>query len=344
MIKAFVRDGTHMAERSVDAASLPKDALWFDLVEPTREEEIAVETLVGAEIPTREDMGEIEVTSRLYSMDDADYMTLVLPYETAKGRRAFAPVTFIIASERLVTVRYSDPKSFPAFASKICRPHADHHRVVTSEGLTAAGNGQAKPPSTGRVIFVGLLETIVDRLADLLEGVAADLDGISRDIFSSSDQRPIATAAFKALLQRIGKAGELISHLRESLASIDRMLPFFQLTLDAGGTAKTARPRLKAISGDVQSLNDFVSFLSNKTSFLLDTTVGMISIEQNGIIKIFSVVSVGFMPPTLVASIYGMNFVNMPELGWRFGYPMAIALMVLSAVGPLLFFRLKRWL
>ncbi|RZI59541.1 MAG: magnesium transporter, partial [Zymomonas sp.] len=101
---------------------------------------------------------------------------------------------------------------------------------------------------------------------------------------------------------------------------------------------------VKAMSRDITSLNDFVAFLSNKTTFLLDTTVGMISIEQNAIIKIFSVAAVGFMPPTLVASIYGMNFKIMPELDWQFGYPMAIGLMLISAVLPLIFFRHKNWL
>lgn len=332
MIRAYVPDGQNLREVAVSDGDLPAEAVWFDLRHPTRDEETRVERLVGTEIPTRADMSEIELSSRLYTEDGADFITLVLPHDVGEGRRAFAPVTFILVGQRLVSVRYSDPRSIELFAAKLCKP-------------TTSANGEQSVALDGRAVFVGLIETIVDRLADLLEGVAGDLDSISRDIFRSSRERaPIATSAFKTFLRRIGESGDLISHLRESLATVDRMLPFLQLALERNSQTKSMRPRLKAIGRDVQSINDFANFLSNKTFFLLDTTVGLISVEQNGIIKIFSVAAVGFMPPTLVASIYGMNFEHMPELSWRLGYPMALGLMVLSALVPILFFRWKRWL
>jgi magnesium transporter len=210
--------------------------------------------------------------------------------------------------------------------------------------MSRAPTARLRPP-TADTILIGLLETVIDRVADMMEAIAADLDGIANDIFSASDEKkPIATHEFKELLRRIGAAGDLASRTRESLATLDRMIPFLQLVLDGRKAVKEARARTKAMNRDVHSLNDFVSFLSNKTTFLLDTTVGMISIEQNAIIKIFSVAAVGFMPPTLVASIYGMNFAHMPELSWPLGYPMALGIMVLSAIIPLLFFRYKRWL
>ena len=342
MIRAYRWSGTEFGETVVEAGSLPPDAVWLDLQDPTSAEVGVVEAHIGADIPDRADMGEIELSSRLYSTDVADYMTLTLPHDVAEGRKEFSPVSFILAGSRLVT-RYADPKSFGIYVAKLCRSAVNGSAsAATLERLPAPADGSI--PS-GAHILVGLLETIVARLADLLEAVAFKLDETSRDIFASSTgRRPLATSAFKVLLHRIGASGELISHLRESLASVARMLPFLQLALDRGREVKNGRQRVKAIARDIESLNDFVSFLSNKTSFLLDTTVGMISIEQNGIIKILSVVSVGFMPPTLVASIYGMNFAHMPELSWRFGYPMALALMVLFAVGPLLFFRIKRWL
>ncbi len=182
-------------------------------------------------------------------------------------------------------------------------------------------------------------------MADLLEQIASDLDRIGTDIFRSSDTNtPTATADFKQLLKRLGAAGDISSRTRESLATVDRLLPFLSFVMDRRKPQKELKLRVKAMARDVASLNDFVSFLSNKTTFLLDTTVGMISIEQNAIIKIFSVAAVGFMPPTLVASIYGMNFEHMPELKWALGYPMALTIMVLSALLPLLYFRHKKWL
>ena len=146
------------------------------------------------------------------------------------------------------------------------------------------------------------------------------------------------------MLRQIGRCADLASRTREALVTFDRMLPFAQLAFDRRKAPKELKSRIKAMSRDIQSLNDFAAFINNKTNFLLDTAVGMISIEQNAIIKIFSVAAVGFMPPTLIASIYGMNFQDMPELSWHFGYPLAIAGMFVSAILPLAYFRYKRWL
>lgn len=348
MIDAYTIHGTQVRRHSVTFDALPPEAVWIDMRNPSREEERAVEQLCGIEVPTREEMREIEVSSRLYSEDGGDFMTASLVYGLDEGRPDFAPVTFILVRNRLVTLRYTEPRSFLLFSNKLCR---DGHDGGPLPGLDLYGPPPAPPkPSrmkgpTADSIMVGLLETVVDRVADLLEAIAADLDRIGSDIFRSSEGKiPTATADFKQLLRRIGAAGDLSSRTRESLATIDRLLPYLQFVLDRRKPQKELKARVKAMARDASSLNDFVSFLSNKTTFLLDTTVGMISIEQNAIIKIFSVAAVGFMPPTLVASIYGMNFVHMPELKWTFGYPWALGLMVLSAVLPLLFFRHKRWL
>ncbi|KQT86378.1 magnesium transporter [Aurantimonas sp. Leaf443] len=349
MIEVYVPRGSHMRSERVAADAIPPECVWIDLTNPTREEEAAVEALCALEVPTREEMREIEVSSRLYSEDDADFMTASVVHGLDSGRPSFAPVTFILAGGRLVTLRYSEPKSFSIFAAKLCREINNHHRVIPVGGTDPVrpmtnGNGLEKPPTADQIL-IGLLETVVDRIADLLETISADLDRIGDDIFAASDgTKPTGTAEFKRILRRIGAAGDLSSRVREGLATIDRLLPFLQLVLDRRKPTKEAKLRVKAMVRDITSLNDFVSFLSNKTTFLLDTTVGMISIEQNAIIKIFSVGAVAFMPPTLVASIYGMNFEHMPELGWTFGYPYALALMVLSAIVPLLFFRRKNWL
>ncbi len=341
MIRAYVPEDNQVRAIVVGADSVPEHALWIDLVQPTREEELAVERLCRIEMPTPEEMGEIEVSSRLYREDGADFMTASVPFGLHSGKAAFAPVTFILAGARLITLRYSEPKSFAIFAAKLCRETAP---LAPDEQATQS-TGDGKPP-TAETVLLGLLETVVDRIADILETVSADLDGIGDDIFAASDRKkPTKTGDFKSLLRRIGAVGDLTSRIRESLATLDRLLPFLQLALDnRKSVAKDAKPRVKAMARDIHSLNDFVSFLSNKTVFLLDTTVGMISIEQAGIIKIFSVAAVAFLPPTLIASVYGMNFEHMPELSWPYGYPFALTLMVVSAIVPMIFFRIKNWL
>jgi magnesium transporter len=358
MIDAYTAFGSHVRRHpGVHADEIPPEAVWLDLRNPTRDEEMAIETLCGIEVPTREEMREIEVSSRLYSEDGGDFMTASLVYGLDEGRPDFGPVTFILVQNRLITLRYTDPKSFHIFATKLCRDGSgsgNGEGVRSKQALPSLlhyGPPPAPPKPSRRgsqsadSIMIGLLETVIDRVADMLEAIAADLDRIGTDIFRSSDDKtPTPTADFQQLLKRIGAAGDLSSRTRESLATLDRLLPYLQFVLDRRKPQKELKLRVKAMARDVSSLNDFVSFLSNKTTFLLDTTVGMISIEQNAIIKIFSVAAVGFMPPTLVASIYGMNFTHMPELTWPLGYPMALGVMVLSALLPLLFFRHKKWL
>lgn len=349
MISVYVSDGLRMARRSVDIEkeALPDEAVWIDLSEPSDAEIERVQSFVEATIPSRAEMMEIEISSRLYSDETAEVMNIPVIHGLHSDQASFAPVTFMLAAKRLVTIRYSDPTSFKIFAARLCHDPSimglkkdEKPLPGTSSALSAAGeNHQAES------LLVGILETVVDRVADLLETISSDLDQIATDIFSSSSRKkPIGTAEFKKLLQRIGEAGDLASRVREALAIFDRLTPFLQLVLDGREKgAQNLRRRLKIMSRDVRSLNDFCSFLSNKTTFLLDTTVGMISIEQNGIIKVFSVASVAFLPPTLIASIYGMNFRIMPELDWSFGYPMAIVLMVLSGLLPTVYFRSKGW-
>jgi len=221
----------------------------------------------------------------------------------------------------LITVRYADPLPFRAFAAYALRHPS------------ACGDGQAA--------FIGLLEAIIDRIADVLETVGADLDRLSREVFSRSAAQ--TSRDFQKLLTRLGRADDLVSKARESLVSIGRLLAFAIQGLQSGGR-KGGGARLKTIGRDVASLSDHASFLNNKVNFLLDATIGMIYIEQNAIIKIFSVAAVVFLPPTLIASIYGMNFAHMPELDWRLGYPLALALMVVSAILPYWYFKRRGWL
>jgi magnesium transporter len=324
MIKAFVVENDRL--RLVDDLLQHHDqVVWADLLVPTKEEESVIEAWIEVGIPTREEMEEIEISSRLYIENGAYFMTATLPAHSDDDDPVMSPVTFVLAGKRLVTVRYHEPRAFQTFPMRAEK---------VAMGCT-----------NGETILISLLEAIVDRLADILERAGRDVDTISHGIFQSSET--IATKRdrdFKKILQQIGRKEELASNLRESLVSLQRLSGFLGHATATDKTSKDSRARVKTLARDVMSLTDHVSFLSQKITFLLDGTLGMIGIEQNGIIKIFSVAAVVFLPPTLVASIYGMNFDVMPELKWLLGYPFALGLMLVSAVLPFLYFKRRGWL
>jgi magnesium transporter len=216
-------------------------------------------------------------------------------------------------------VRYDDPRPFAIVEHKLAR------------GVQAKVAGDS--------VLRDLLDAVIDRSADILERVGAEIDQISRSIFEP-DEEP----AYNEVLQALGRKGDLTSKVRESLVSVGRLLAF--LSHEAGHMKwpKDAHTQLQSMQRDVVSLTDHASYLSNKITFLLDAMLGVVNIQQNAIIKIFSVAAVVFMPPTLIASIYGMNFKHMPELDWPVGYPIAILIMILAAVLPYLYFKWRKWL
>ncbi len=314
---------------------LPEDAIWLDLVEPTAEEEMAVEAKFGIDIPTRGELAEIEASSRLYQEDGASFMTANLIRRGDDERPESSPVTFIIKDNLLITIRYHHPQAFPVYIKQAMKPQA-----------TAM---------TGWGVLISLFEAVVDRAADHLERVGSIVDETSKQVFETSfiekrkgrSRKRRKPKNLEELLGKVGEEGDFNSKVRESLVSLGRVVAFMQAVIDQMKSTremKENRARVKIIQRDIQSLADHSSFQSGKISFLLDAVLGMISIQQNGIIKIFSVAAVVFLPPTLVASIYGMNFDVMPELKWIWGYPMALGLMVLSAILPFLYFKRKGWL
>jgi magnesium transporter len=298
------------------------DSLWLDLLNPTREEEQQVERLIGIEVPTREEMAEIEVSSRLYRENDTLYMTANLLVGGDGPNPATCPVTFILTKGRLVTVRYAEPSVFRVFAQQAARSDAN---------LKDAD-----------AIFIGLLEAVVDRTADILEKVAAEMDAVSREVFQSDVAGETMSRDYKHELRRIGRNGDLNSKLRDSLVSLGRIVNY--VSAECGDIHPGLRERTAIMADDIRSLADHASYVAGTTAFLLQSVLGLINIEQSNIIKIVSVVAVLIMPPTLVASVYGMNFQFMPELGWRFGYPLALAAMVVAGVLPYLYFKRRRWL
>lgn len=297
---------------------LPPDAVWIELVEPTRAEELMVEQALGVLLPTREEMAEIEASSRLYQEDGATFMTATILHNADADIPSSAPVTFVLTGERLVTIRYIEPRAFAIFAAQ-----AERQPSLCPTGVQA---------------FLGLLDAVVDRTADILERTSSEVEASSRSIF----KRP-REGGFEQILTRLGRSQNVNAKARDSLVSLARLISFASLAEQIEAN-RDYRDHLKSLQRDVQSLTDHSSYLSSNITFLLDAALGLINIEQNAIIKIFSVAAVVFLPPTLVASIYGMNFEQMPELKFVHGYPMALIFMVISAVVPLWWFRKKGWL
>ena len=303
-------------------------AVWIDVHAPTPEEDRQVETLLGISLPTREEMEEIEVSARLYQEDSAEFMTITAILRSDTDEPETTPLTFVLKGNTLLTLRYAEPKAFANYLVRAQKP-----------GAVSC--------SSGELIMMALIEAICDRLADALERVGRDIDAVSRSVFRRKPgDKPLSNPQdLQAIIEKIGRGGDLLTMVRESLVSINRVLTY-HTTLDAQDKqrVKDARARSKVLYRDVVALTDQATFLSTKVNFLLDATLGLINLQQNQIIKIFSVAAVVFLPPTLVASIYGMNFEHMPELKWPLGYLWAIALMIASAVLPYYFFKRKGWL
>jgi magnesium transporter len=303
---------------------IPDDALWIDLIEPTREEDLLVERHLNIEIPTREEMADIEPSEILYNENNARYMTARVLCSSDTDTPKLLDVSFILTERALVTVRYGEPRSFTLFMSRAVKPGGCRHQP--------------------EAVLDGLIETIIDRAAEILGTVGTRIDRLSQTIFENDRQGTRRAASFRAALKSIGRKGDVISNVRESMVSVERLLLFLSASIPRPQRQRGYQAEWRTALRDVQSIEEHATFLSNKLQFLLDATLGLVTIEQNDIIKLFSVMSVIFLPPTLIASLYGMNFQFMPELQWDLGYPFAIGLMILAAVLPYLFFRWKRWL
>ncbi len=324
MLKAYqLQNGALKGAVIPEGGVIPPDALWIDLLTPTAEERRAVNAMLAMELPTRADMEEIEISSRLYQEDGGTFMTAQVLANTDADRPIADVVSFVLAHDRLITIRYIDPQPFRTFAARCDRTTVTANR----------GDG----------VLMVLLDIIVDRMADILERAANDIETVSREIFDTHSGHKLGTKDFQGILRRLGRKHDLAGKMRESLLTIGRMMSFLTQAME-GRSSKDVRVHIKTITRDVQSLQDYSSYLSTKLSYLQDATLGLINNEQNNIIKIMSVAAMVFLPPTLFASIWGMNFAHMPELNTAWGYPLAIGVMVLSAVLPYLWFKHRGWL
>src|SRR5947208_7892944 len=326
MLSVYVPSDSSLKKvTEADLAALPENSVWIDLVKPTTAEDRAVERLAGIAVPTREDMQEIEISSRLYIENGARYMTATLMCHADTDNPKTTAVTFILSSHRLVTVRYDVPKPFTLVENKLARSCAS--------GIT------------GEMVLMELLDAVIDRNADILERAGADMDMISHEIFEPEGAARTGHAKrYSDILIALGRKGDLTSEVRESLVSNGRLVGLLVASVEGIKWSKEMREQLKTMQRDVGSLSDHASYLSNKITFTLDAMLGVVNLEQNNIIKLFSVMAVVLMPPTLIASVYGMNFKVMPELEWVHGYPMALVMMLLAAVLPYFLFKWKKWL
>lgn len=307
-----------------NAFLLAEDIIWIDLLSPEGDDVGELEAQLGIDLPTRDELKDIEPSSRLYQEDGATYMTATLLYKADSDEPETTNVAFILHRQRLLTIRHAEPRPFRAFMG-----YAGRERTHLADG------GQ---------VLVHLLEAIVDRNAEVLERTGAEVDSISRRIFSRrSDKRRSRGADIEKALTDIAWHQNITAKARESLVSLGRLVSFAMLA-ELKNSGHGYRDHLKSIGRDMDSLTSHASFLLSNMNFLLDAALGLINVEQNQIIKIFSVAAVIFLPPTLVASIYGMNFEFMPELHWIHGYPLALGLMLLSALLPYWFFKRRGWL
>src|SRR5689334_25097684 len=258
MLSVYVPCETSLKKvASVDLASLPDTAVWVDLVKPTAEEDHAVERLAGIAVPTREDMQEIEISSRLYIENGARYMTATLMCHSDTDMPRTTAVTFILADHRLVTVRYDQPKPFALVEAKFARSCA--------------------PSITGEAVLMELLDAVIDRCADILERCGAEIDPVSHDIFEPEAERHGHAKQYSQILIEIGRKGDLTSKVRESLVSIGRVVTFMSAVMEGVNWSKDMREQLKTMQRDVASLTDHASYLSNKITFVLDAMLGVVN-------------------------------------------------------------------
>jgi magnesium transporter len=317
----------NLREADLSATALPDGIVWVDLLDPTPEEVRFLERATGLDVPTRDALSEIESSSRLRTDNGVLYLSTPTICRV-DGQPLATPLGFVLSARLLITIRFAPLPAFETFKGEIKAPHAVH-------------------PSSGGA-FVGLVEAMVDRMADVLEQVGQELDAVSHHIFrpenpKAEGKKPArAERDLRDRMRTIGRAGNLISKIRDSLMGLGRIVPY-TAARGIDWLPPEVKPALETLRLDIVSLNDYDSYISGKVQFLLDATLGLINIEQNNIIKVLTVVTVVGVPPTLVASWYGMNFKNIPEYDWSFGYPYAIGLALATTILPLIWFRVKGW-
>ncbi len=321
-----IRRSTGVDQEDVDADNV----LWLDLLTPDAQELAYTERLCGIELPTKDEMREIESTSRLYCEDGARFMTTTVLLRVETDEPMLAELSFILHKNMLITIRHTDSYSFRVFSHQLLRMQQTNRDLV----------------------FIGLLETLVDRQADVLERFGSGIDALFKRVFGSHGRRGARksrehdpdTEDLRDILEELGRVGDLIARQRDSLVNLLRLITYAGNEASVLSTHDSLYLPLRPVSRDVNSLSEYASFLSNQINFMLDAVLGFINIEQNEIVKVFTIMSLVFLPPTLIASVFGMNFAHMPFLHASYGFWIAGGLMVLAAILPLVIFKIMRYI
>lgn len=317
MLRMFKIQGAVLREDSApeNKKNAMDSAIWIDAHDPSDEEREELNTFLRTELPESDDVDEIEFSAR-YFQDSAGlhvHSLFLAPGEG--GRHNTATVAFILQDKRLLTVREGDLADF-----RLLRMRARRGQVHVS---------------SSQDLLITMFEQKVENLADALEDIHRKLEDVSHMVLEDSD------AELEDAIERLAKLEDSNGKIRLCLMDTQRSISFLQRHLrEHFELQETARE----IKRDVDTLMSHTAFLFDKINFLMDSTQGFISIEQSQIIKTFSIAAVVFLPPTVVASVYGMNFDIMPELHWRFGYVWALGIMVLSGIAPYWYFKSKDWL
>ena len=309
---------------------IPDGAVWLDLNDPTPDEAAAVEASTGLRVPSRAALAEVENSSRLRRLKGGlSLSTPMITFERSDSQ--LKPLGLMLTKDHLVTIRFHELRGFASAAKRI-----------------AEGDGSVSPSE----VFLVVLEELVDNLADALEDMATELDTLSSRIFDfdvrGPDRRRLESPpprrrdlALRRILHGISRRGKALGKIRASLLGLERIVPFVSAACDGLGLPEDGR--FETIKRDIESLDEFETRLAENVQFLLDAALGLINIEQNNVFRVLTVVSVVGVPPTLIASMYGMNFKHMPELDWTYGYAYALTLIVVSALAPIIYFRMRGW-
>lgn len=315
MLTAFTLEkGLLVGHQVRSADQLPSQAIWVDLLEPTEEEQYWIKHTYQQDLPTPEDVVEIEASSRFFVDEGGTHIHSYFFHEFDERPRNVT-VAFVLNQGRLITLRDEELAAFRLLHGQI-----RHQRFSAADGME---------------IMLRLFEIKVDQLADLIERQYVHLESLGQMVFNSEEKN------LEDIILELAEKQDIIGKLRLNLMDKRRVFSFL---LRRRSLADDASALLREILDDVQSLNEHARSMFDKVDFLMDATMGLINTEQNKIIKIFSIAAVVFLPPTLVASIYGMNFAHMPELSWVLGYPLALLLMVASGLAPYWYFKRKGWL
>lgn len=319
MLSAFKLSNNRLSRLELDESDESDDltsSIWVDLVEPEEGERERVQSELGQSLTTRPELDDIEASARFFEDEDGLHIHSFFYYEDAEDHAGNSTVAFTIRDGRLYTLR---ERELPAF--RLYRMRARNQTLVD-------GNAYE--------LLLDLFETKIEQLADEIENIYSDLEALSRVIMEGQQGDE-----YDAALSTLAEQEDIGWKVRLCLMDTQRALNFLiRKARLPSGQLEQAREVLR----DIESLLPHNESLFQKVNFLMQAAMGFINIEQNRIIKIFSVVSVVFLPPTLVASSYGMNFEFMPELRWSFGYPGAISLMIIAGLAPYLYFKRKNWL